>query len=412
MKDNKVIGVLISYFGSFYFGTLMIAIHNAALRAGASLVIIRTTSIDPEDLLANDNVVGWIIVQSAVTHNYASRLADLGKPIVAIGNRIPSQYGQVVVSDNEQGMMQAVEHLIEHGHRQIAFIGYMEQDDMKARYSGYLKALDKHGILLNPDLIMDSEVQGNESGWIAAEKIIQGKLPCTAIVACTDLTAIGLIKHLEDMGYHVPGDYAVTGYDDSYAAQSNSPSITSVNQDLEHIAEKTVELLMDQLNGRPRLSDIVYIPSSFKLRSSCGCPEHLNVSHGNTDRIRNQPHDHTASMVNNFELYQFMISSNKPGLEDLASLMAPYFQWGCTASRQMNNLGESILSIDQHFHFKTHDYVNDIKAISAEQFPPLPFYSSGGNQDDDDVGRQNITHIIPIRIGMIEHSILARKSVV
>ncbi|MEX2414589.1 MAG: diguanylate cyclase, partial [Paenibacillaceae bacterium] len=407
VKDSKVIGVLTPYFGSFYFGTLMIAIHDAALQVGASVVIIRTTDIDPQDLLANDHVVGWIIVQSAVSHDYASKLTDLGKPIVAIGNRIPPEYGQVVVSDNEQGMMHAVEHFIEHGHRQIAFIGYSEQDDMKARYTGYKKALEKHGIPFNSDLVINSEVQGNESGWIAAEKIIGEKLPCTAIVACTDITAIGLIKHLEDMGYSVPEDYAIIGYDDSYAAHSNFPSVSSVNQNLDGIAGKAVELLMDQLAGKPRLSDIVYIPSSFKIRSSCGCPKHLHVTHSNTSGISNQSNDHAVSMVNNFEMYQFMISSNKPGIEDLASLMVPYFQWGCLASHQMNALGETILSIDQHFYFKSPYSIIDIKTISPEQFPPLPFYSSRGNQD---IVSQAITHIIPIRVGNSEQSILALVS--
>ncbi|MEX1030443.1 MAG: diguanylate cyclase [Paenibacillaceae bacterium] len=406
--DNKVIGVLTPFFGSFYFGTLMIAIHDAALQVGASLVIIRTTDIDPQDLLANDNVAGWIIVQNAVSNSYASKLAALGKPIVAIGKIIPPEYGQVVVSDNEQGMMQSVEHLIEHGHRQIAFIGYMAQNGMKARYAGYKKALDKHGIPLNPDLIMDSEVQGNESGWVAAEKIIHGKLPCTAIAACTDLTAIGLIKHLEDMGYRVPEDYAVTGYDDSYAAQTNSPSVSSVNQDLEHIAGKAVELLIDKLSGKPGLSDIEYIPSKFFIRHSCGCSEHLHNTPSDADGVvPNQPNNHAAGVVNNFELYQFMISSNKPGLEGLASLMAPYFQWGCLANRQMNTHGKAILDIDQFLHFKTRDYETDIKTVLPEQFPPLSFYSPAR---DHNVGSQHITHIIPIRIGTLEHSILAMVS--
>jgi diguanylate cyclase (GGDEF)-like protein/PAS domain S-box-containing protein len=408
--DNKVIGVLTPYFGSFYFGTLMIAIHDATLQAGASLVIIRTTDIDPQDLLANDHVDGWIIVQNAVSNDYVSKLADLGKPIVAIGNRIPLEYGQVVASDNEQGMMQVVEHLIEHGHRQIAFIGYMEQDDMKARYAGYMKALDKHGIPLNPDLIIDSQVHGSESGWVAAEKIIHEKLPCTAIAACTDLTAIGLIKHLEDMGYHVPKDYAVTGYDDSYAAQTNSPSVSSVNQVLERIAGKTVELLLDRLAGKPRQADIEYIPCKFNIRNSCGCLGSSHVREGSLGEIApNQLFTHATSMVTNFEMYQLMISSNKPGLEDLASLMAPYFQWGCLASRQMNTLvpDEAVLTIDQYLHFKHSNYVTDIKTISPELFPPPPFYSTSGNLS---VKRQHITHIIPIRIGTLELSILAMVS--
>lgn len=402
--NNNVIGVLTPYFGSFYFGTLMIAIHDAALLAGASLVIIRTTDIDPEDLLANDNVIGWIIVQNAVSTQYASMLAAQGKPIVSIGNILPPEYGQIVVSDNEQGMMQAIEHLIEHGHRQIAFIGYMNQDDMQARYAGYRKALDKHGIPLNPDLIMDSEFRGNECGWISAENIITRKLPCTAIAACTDLIAIGLIKHLEDMGFHVPEDYAVIGYDDSYAGQSNIPSITSVNQDLESLSKKAVNLLIDQLNGKPRLVDITYIPSSFKIRSSCGCSNSLLSAQGK-DRFPNELNDHESSVANNFELYQFLISNNKPGLESLAKLMAPYFQWGCLASRQVNTLGQNFLAIDQYFHFKTPEYITAIKTVPSEQFPPPPFYFA-----DIDSGTPFMTHIIPVRIGDSEQSILAMVS--
>jgi diguanylate cyclase (GGDEF)-like protein/PAS domain S-box-containing protein len=405
--DNKIIGVLTPYFGSFYFGTIMKALHDAALQVGASLISIRTTYIDPHDLLANDNVVGWIIVQNAVSNPYIARLAAQGKPIVSIGNQIPLEYGQTLSSDNEQGMMQAVEHLIEHGHRQIAFVGYLDLDDMKARFIGYKKALEKHGIPYNPDLVIDSIVRGNESGWLAAEMIKRGEVPCTAIAACTDLTAIGLTKHLEDFGYRVPEDYAITGYDDSFAAQINSPSISSVNQDLERISSKAIDMLMHALDGMPLSPETVYLPNTLQVRSSCGCMEQPDNVQARLSETPTQHNDHAANMMHNFELYQFMIASNKPGLGDLARLMSPYFNWGCLATLDFNDPDSAMLSMDQSFHFGLSDDVAITTTIAPESFPPLSFYSSLEKPTGD---HQNMTHIIPIRVGDAEQSYLAMVS--
>jgi diguanylate cyclase (GGDEF)-like protein/PAS domain S-box-containing protein len=405
--DNKVIGVLTPYFGSFYFGTIMKALHDAALQVGASLISIRTTYIDPHDLLANDNVVGWVIVQNAVSTAYVAKLAEQGKPIVSIGNQIPLEYGQTLFSDNEQGMMQAVEHLIEHGHRQIAFVGYLDIDDMKARFNGYKKALEKHGIPYDPNLVIDSIIRGNESGWLAAEMIIRGEVPCTAIAACTDLTAIGLTKHLEDFGYRIPEDYAITGYDNSYAAQINSPSISSVNQDLERISSQAIDMLMNALDGVFLSSNIVYLPSILHIRSSCGCSEQPHDVQTSSTEAPTQHSDHAANMMHNFELYQFMIASNKPGLGDLARLMSPYFKWGCLATLELNDPHSAMLSMDQSFHFGLSDDAAITMAIAPESFPPLSFYSTFEDPTGD---FQNMTHIIPIRVGDVEQSYLAMVS--
>src|SRR5690606_13261866 len=107
--------------------------------------------------------------------------------------------------------MQAVRHLIEHGHRKIAFAGTLSQLDMRERYEGYQAALSEAGIEPDPELFFPMSCALELEGRATGRQIVALGVPFTALVACTDLNAMGIVREIRAAGYRAPEDAAGGG---------------------------------------------------------------------------------------------------------------------------------------------------------------------------------------------------------
>ncbi|WP_233562695.1 substrate-binding domain-containing protein, partial [Sorangium cellulosum] len=121
------IGVLTPFLDGFYFNAVLRGVHQAAQQRGHRVVVIRAT---PEDVqapsLAGDQVDGWIVVLAT---EGIERLARARVPLVTVSTCAPEAGCPTAMPDNAAGIRSAVRHLIDHGHRRIAFVGSLEQDD-------------------------------------------------------------------------------------------------------------------------------------------------------------------------------------------------------------------------------------------------------------------------------------------
>src|ERR1019366_757181 len=103
-----------------------------------------------------DQVSGFLVVLNAVEPWYLQALRDAGKPVVMLSHEEESFPCPVVSADNRSGVIQAVAHLVEHGHRRIAFAGCLVQSDITERLDAYLEALASHGIEADRDLVFEA----------------------------------------------------------------------------------------------------------------------------------------------------------------------------------------------------------------------------------------------------------------
>jgi DNA-binding LacI/PurR family transcriptional regulator len=135
--------------------------------------------------------------------------------------------------------------MIELGHTRIGFIGG-ERDVPLAqdRLEGYTAALRQGGLVVDPGLITygDFLVRGGERG---AERLLSLDEPPTAIVAASDLTAMGVYHVAHQRGLSIPGDLSVSGFDDTVLCEYLSPPLTTVRQPLSQMADQAVRLLDD-----------------------------------------------------------------------------------------------------------------------------------------------------------------------
>ena len=218
------------------------------------------------------NTDGLIIVPDELTKEQSQYVHDLlasGFPVIFT---TPEGPGPIVAVDNTLGIRQAFEHLLQHGHKQIAFIAGNVGDggDSAERLQTYRLALKDAGIPENPKLIAFGEHR-RDGGKSAMQKIIESRADFTALIASNDLSCLGAIECLQEMGRLIPGDVAVIGFDDILDARSLSPSLTTIRHPTFSLGYQAVLTLLDHIRGDSDRAERVVVPPRLIIRQSCGC---------------------------------------------------------------------------------------------------------------------------------------------
>jgi LacI family transcriptional regulator len=175
--------------------------------------------------------------------------------VVVTGRQLRSKGLFSLQIDDRRGAMLAVRHLLELGHRRIAFItGSEDHPDAIERLGGYKKALEEAGIGFDPRLVAVGDWH-EEGGLRATLGLLDSKTNFTALFCVNDQTAYGALLGLFRKGLSVPGDVSVVGFDDLPASLYRVPPLTSVRQSIGILGEQSVQAMLDLLAGnRPRLS--------------------------------------------------------------------------------------------------------------------------------------------------------------
>lgn len=150
-----------------------------------------------------------------------------------------------VTVDNVFGGYHATYHLLQMGHKFIAFIG--DEVTTPDRYYGYEKALVESRIVVDSDLIIQTKIRHELGGYQATKELLKRKKPFTAIFAVNDNMAIGAIRMLEDAQLKVPSDVAVVGYDDIQVAAYLNVPLTTIRQPKYDVGVKASEILLEKL---------------------------------------------------------------------------------------------------------------------------------------------------------------------
>jgi diguanylate cyclase (GGDEF)-like protein/PAS domain S-box-containing protein len=222
--------------------------------------------------VAWDHISGFVVVGDAVPRRYLAELERLGKAVVAIGHEGPGISCPVVSVDNRGGIKKAVEHLLWHGHERIAFAGCLQMFDTRERYEAYRSTLRSHGVEPEAALFFEAPDNVEFGGLEAGRDMLAAGLPSSAVVAATDLNAIGITKALRNAGYRLPEDQAVTGFDNSMPSALNVPALSTASQDLHQLGATAAELLLRRLGGEKIGAERHVVAAPFLVRESCGCP--------------------------------------------------------------------------------------------------------------------------------------------
>lgn len=195
-------------------------------------------------------------------------------PTVSLAQRVGQ--APMVSLDAYGGMRSILDHLSDmHGFERIAFLRGPERHSSAAdRYRAYLDFLDERGIAFDEALV--SSPLPWDSGGRAIDEFLdeRGLVPgesFQAVAAASDFLAFWFLRGLQDRGFQVPADLAVTGFNDSPESQLLSPPLTTVAMPFREQGKRGLSLLLDLWQGAGGAADKV-LPVSLVVRESCGCP--------------------------------------------------------------------------------------------------------------------------------------------
>jgi signal transduction histidine kinase/DNA-binding LacI/PurR family transcriptional regulator/AraC-like DNA-binding protein len=226
------------------------------------------------------NADGLIIIPddlSDAQFEYVQDLIRAGYPIILTTAEKP---GPLVAVDNANGIYQAFEHLLFHGHKQIAFIAGKtgRGGDSAERLAAYREALLEAGLPEDERLIAFGDHR-REDGRIAMQHILDSGAAFTALIASNDLSGIGAMEALRSAGRRIPEDVAVIGFDDILEARSQIPILTTVRHPTFTLGYQAVLSVLETIQGRGQKENSTRVPTRLVIRQSCGCrPENTAIA--------------------------------------------------------------------------------------------------------------------------------------
>ena len=200
------------------------------------------------------------------------RLIDQGYPIVCLSGVEDWQSVDWVSTDRAYGVYAATAHLIELGHKEIGLVLATRRSNNRItrneRIKGYKRALEEYEIAFCEDHLIYSDDSGCAGGDSVVRQIVSKSERPSALVFLNDLMAMGAVYRLTRMGYRVPRDMAIVGFDDLPTSGYGVVGLTTVRQPLEELASESVRLLFDRLERPSRAPRQVYIRPTLVVRES------------------------------------------------------------------------------------------------------------------------------------------------
>ncbi|MCT2583183.1 LacI family DNA-binding transcriptional regulator [Actinophytocola gossypii] len=252
-----------------YYAEVVLGYEEVVAELGRSVLILATQGRDnAAELVAElaGRVDGMVIMGRTVDDATVARIADTGLPLVLLAR---PRVGLVdtVTADNTDSARALTGHLLGHGHRELAFLGDPARSpDVAGRFAGFSAALADAG--LDPVEPVRSEFDVR-SGYTAARELLsRGRTRPEAVVCANDEVALGALRAAEDLGLSVPGDLALTGWDDIMA--SHYARLTTVHQAMRELGATAARWLDERISGVAAGARHEVLPTRLVIRASCG----------------------------------------------------------------------------------------------------------------------------------------------
>ncbi|UCC89072.1 MAG: LacI family DNA-binding transcriptional regulator [Anaerolineales bacterium] len=278
-KRTDTLGWILPTFGPRFsdpfFSELLAGIGNESALNGFDLLVSTHAPGPDEDeayrrMVSGRRVDGLLVVRTRSNDLRIAFLAEQGFPFVAFGRTQQDFDFPYVDEDGVSGMNLVIQHLIDLGHRRIAFIA-APPDLMFATYrlAGFRGTMERNGLPLDESLIVLGDLTQHTGHQAAGELLDRPDRP-TAIAACNDLMALGAMAAAQERGLIVGQDVAITGFDDIPLAQHSHPALTTLHQPIYRIGRMICDMLIKCIRGESLPERHVLLQPSLVVRRSSG----------------------------------------------------------------------------------------------------------------------------------------------
>jgi LacI family transcriptional regulator len=272
-RRHEAIGIVFPDLSGPYYSAVILGYEQASAVDGRSVLILgthRRSNLDEQVRALADRIDGIVLLGQTVGDGLVGELIGRGLPCVVLARPAPAG-ADSIRTENLETARRLVAHVIGHGHRRIAFLGDPSASpDAAERWEGFRQAHRDAGLAI-PEAAVRSGFR-EPDGRNAARRLLLGAARPTAIAAANDELALGAMDAARAAGLHVPGDLAITGWDDIPVVRHLSPPLTTVRQPMEELGRRAAEFLHERLTGSRIVPRHEVLPTELVVRSSCGCP--------------------------------------------------------------------------------------------------------------------------------------------
>lgn len=273
---SRTIGLVVLDIANPFFTDVARGVEDTANAEGLSVILCNSDDLAAKeaahlDVLAEQRVQGVLITPTAEISPAVEALRARGVPVVLVDRRAPGPDQCSVAVDDVHGGRLAAEHLLERGHRRIAFVGGSSGlPQVQERHRGVEEAVlgtagsEDALIVFSPDRLVVA------TGREAAETIIgmpAGRRP-TAAICANDLLAMGMLQEMVRHGVRVPEEFAIVGYDDIDFAAAAAVPLSSVRKPRQELGRRAAELLLDEARNPDHLHEQLVFEPTLVVRES------------------------------------------------------------------------------------------------------------------------------------------------
>lgn len=270
-RRTLTIGILVPELGDGYHTQVMSGIGDHLIEAGYFYFTAhhrhRKNLVEEYgQMLVNRGAEALITIDTALEHPYSI-------PVVAVAGHRPITGVTNVLLDHRFAAELTLSHLYSLGHREIAFMrGQPFSSDSDERWQHLLRVAREIKIEIDPDLTLqlDRDTTSPELGYPAIQRLLSAGKYFSAVVCFNDISAIGAIRALQDLGMNVPGDVSVIGFDDIRWAGFHNPRLTTIRQPLINMGRIAAQCVLNRLHGTERYREQIVVEPELMVRESTG----------------------------------------------------------------------------------------------------------------------------------------------
>jgi LacI family transcriptional regulator len=274
---TSILGMIVPQIVHHFFSTTISGALETAKKHGYSILLAQSYDHLKDEILASQYLLGMgvdglLISVSNETQEaeHLQAFLEEGKPVVQFDKITDFLVGPKLVVDDFEGAYQAVTHLIKQGYRKIAHLsGRMEVKNANARFLGYKKALEDHGLTLNEAWVCPCFDISEQEGFDFTRSLMESPNPPDAIFCITDLVALGAMNYLKSSGYQIPDQVGLMGFSNWMLSEFTTPTLSSVDQFGYTMGSKATEMLIELLKHQDLgENELVKLPTELVVRKS------------------------------------------------------------------------------------------------------------------------------------------------
>lgn len=271
-KQTKTIGLLIPDLANPFFSELARSIEDRGNELDYHLVICNTDYNNAKEnrylsLLKQKRVDGFILASGFEKLDKVQELISEEIPVVIVARDFPMFSVNAVALDDFTGGYLAAKHLVDLGHKNIGVIA-RDLWSNRERLRGFHHVLAENHLTLNPNFQFVNEVDHIKAGRNMAAKYIHSDNRPTAIFACNDLLAAGVIQMAKELGLDIPQDLSVVGFDNTSIVSIIEPPLTTIAQPIQNMGKEVMDLMVSIINEEKDAKSRVTLLPSLVLRKS------------------------------------------------------------------------------------------------------------------------------------------------